>query len=89
MKKILLLIYISFFNYQFSIAQNPLVKQWDYRFGGTSADDLFSLLQTQDGGYILGGNSLSTIGGDKTQDTVGIWDYWIVKINSSGIKEWD
>ncbi|HYV94295.1 MAG TPA: hypothetical protein VE978_21150 [Chitinophagales bacterium] len=45
----------------FSFAQNPLVKQWDYRFGGTDDDRLYSILQTTDGGYILGGSSESGI----------------------------
>src|SRR5258706_10133589 len=39
---------------QFSSAQNPLVKQWDYRFGGNDDDELFCPQQTNDGGYILG-----------------------------------
>ena len=52
---------------QFSFSQNPLVKQWDKRFGG-AIDDLISYYQqTTDGGYILGGSTNSGIGGDKTQ----------------------
>jgi len=83
---LLLLLFIS----QFSFAQNPLVKQWDYRFGGTSSEPLVvSLLQTSDGGYILGGSSVSGIGGDKTQASWGDWDYWIVKLDSLGNKQWD
>ncbi len=42
-------------------AQSPLPKQWDYRFGGTSDDELNSPQQTNDGGYILGGYSSSGI----------------------------
>ena len=70
-------------------AQNPLVKQWDYRFGGTHIDAITSFQQTNDGGYILGGYSFSVIGGDKTQNTWGSFDYWIVKIDSIGNKQWD
>src|SRR6186997_2938738 len=58
-------------------------------FGGTAGDFLFDLHQTFDGGYILGGYSISNIGGDKTQNTQGDYDYWIVKIDSMGIKQWD
>ncbi|MEP7263702.1 MAG: T9SS type A sorting domain-containing protein [Bacteroidota bacterium] len=65
------------------------VKQWDARFGGTSVDQLTALQQTTDGGYILGGISFSDIGGDKTQAGRGVSDYWIVKTDSSGIKQWD
>jgi hypothetical protein len=65
------------------------IKQWDARFGGTSVDKLTALQQTSDGGYILGGISFSGIGGDKTQPNKGINDYWIVKINGKGKKQWD
>jgi hypothetical protein len=65
------------------------VKQWDARFGGTSVDQLTCLQQTEDGGYILGGISFSGIGGDKTQSSQGSSDYWIVKINKNGNKQWD
>ena len=71
-------------------AQNPLVKQWDYRFGGTDNETITSFQQTSDGGYILGGYSYSDIGGDKTQP---LWslsvDYWIVKTDSLGNFLWD
>lgn len=65
------------------------VKQWDARFGGTSVDELTCLQQTSDGGYILGGFSFSGAGGDKTQPSQGSNDYWIVKINANGVKQWD
>jgi hypothetical protein len=64
-------------------------KQWDKDFGGTGDDELYAMQQTRDGGYILGGLSTSDSSGDKTQNMWGIWDYWIVKIDSSGNKEWD
>jgi|SRR6185436_1165211 len=70
-------------------AQNPLVKQWDYRFGGTFDDNLHSVQQTADGGFMLGGFSRSNISGDKTQPKWGNADYWLVKIDSMGIKQWD
>lgn len=70
-------------------AQNPLVKQWDYRYGGTTDEYFFSLQPTADGGYILGGASNSVISGDKTQNTQGTFDYWMIKLNSSGNKQWD
>ncbi|MEO8150571.1 MAG: PKD domain-containing protein [Bacteroidia bacterium] len=70
-------------------AQNPLVKQWDKRFGGTSTEYLRSFQQTTDLGYILGGYSDSKKGGDKSQGSWGISDYWVVKIDSLGIKQWD
>ncbi|MBO0358461.1 T9SS type A sorting domain-containing protein [Hymenobacter sp. BT186] len=66
------------------------VKQWERSFGGTDQDILFTLQQTSDGGYILGGISYSGIGGDKTQANQGImYDYWVVKVDASGTKQWD
>ncbi len=64
-------------------------KEWDKNFGGTNGDRIYSLQQTSDGGYILGGWSGSGISGDKTQDTVGGTDFWIIKIDSLGNKLWD
>jgi len=65
------------------------VKEWDRRFGGNKNDNFYDLVQTSDGGYILGGESFSGAGGDKTQDSQGASDYWIVKISAAGAKEWD
>lgn len=73
-------------------AQNPLVKQWDYRYGGTRNEFLFSLIQTTDGGFILGGYSDSDTSGDKSQTNCINWynpDYWVVKLNSLGLMQWE
>jgi len=64
-------------------------KEWDKRFGGTGTENLRAVDQTDDGGYILGGYTGTGISGDKTQPTWGVWDYWIVKIDSLGTKLWD
>jgi hypothetical protein len=79
----------SFFSPKQSYGQNPLVKQWDARFGGSDNDYFHSLQQTADGGYILGGFSYSGISGDKTQASQGDADYWIVKTDAGGVKQWD
>jgi Secretion system C-terminal sorting domain len=65
------------------------VVQWQNSIGGNSADYLHAIKQTIDGGYILGGYSQSGISGDKTEDPVGALDYWIVKIDSQGIVQWE
>ncbi len=65
-------------------------KIWDKAFGGSDYDYLISLVETEDRGYLLGGTSLSDVGGDKTENNRGILgDYWVVKINSEGSKVWD
>ncbi|QHT71289.1 hypothetical protein GXP67_33860 [Rhodocytophaga rosea] len=63
-------------------------KTWDKRFGGSGDDILFSAIQTTDG-YLLGGYSNSGAGGDKSQASQGSNDYWVVKISSTGAKQWD
>jgi hypothetical protein len=77
------------FLFNFSIAQIPLNKMWDKRYGGLQQDAPNAFQQTKDNGYILGGWSYSGIGGDKTEASWGENDYWIVKTDSLGNKQWD
>ena len=63
--------------------------EWQNSIGGSYMDDLHSLELTPDGGYILAGESTSNISGDKSDNSRGMDDFWIVKINSSGNVEWD
>jgi len=63
--------------------------QWDKTIGGNYWDLLMALQQTTDGGYILGGESNSDLSGEKTAAGRGDYDYWIVKLNSNGVIEWD
>ncbi|MFI5219657.1 MAG: T9SS type A sorting domain-containing protein [Bacteroidia bacterium] len=62
--------------------------QWQNTIGGNSYESVFSVFQTPDGGYIIGGSSNSNISGDKTENSQGLEDYWIVKLSSSGIIQW-
>ena len=68
---------------------------WDNTIGGSRDDELTTIVSTADGGYLLGGYSQSSTGGDKSEDcrdTVPgylTYDYWIVKINSAGNVMWD
>ena len=64
-------------------------KQWDKSYGGDDAEELYAVQQTSDGGYILGGNSYSGVSGNKTAASYGSHDYWVVKLDSSGNKQWD
>lgn len=65
------------------------VKQWDKRFGGSGDDYIASVVPTSDGGYLLAGSSSSSISGDKSEASRGRRDYWVVKVNIKGIKQWD
>jgi hypothetical protein len=62
---------------------------WDKTIGGSSYDFLNCIAQTGDGGYILGGTSYSNISGEKTENSKGYYDYWVVKLDSAGNVEWD
>jgi hypothetical protein len=44
--------------------------QWQNTIGANGNDDLFSVEQTTDGGFILGGYSNSGISGDKTENSL-------------------
>jgi len=61
---------------------------WQNTLGGSGDDTLFSIKQTADGGYILGASSDSNISGDKTENSRGGLDYWILKLNSFGDIVW-
>lgn len=62
--------------------------EWQNTIGGSNVDELNSVSQTSDGGYILGGSSNSPISFDKTEASHGMRDYWVVKLNSSGAIVW-
>ncbi len=62
---------------------------WQNTIGGSGFDELHSVQQTTDGGYIIGGYSGSNTSGDKTEDNIGVFDYWVVKLDSTGSIEWE
>ena len=72
--------------------------QFQKTFGGKYEDELKSIEQTKDGGFILGGysNSPATIAskigtessGNKTQDNIGVGDFWVLKLDKDGEITW-
>lgn len=64
------------------------IIEWQQTYGGKYFDELRSIEQTQDGGYIIGGYSNSPESGNKEQDNIGTGDYWLLKTNNKGIVEW-
>ncbi|MDA3909961.1 MAG: hypothetical protein PF448_01215 [Bacteroidales bacterium] len=62
--------------------------QWQKGFGGSSSDDILDVLIDNDGNYYLLGNSASGISGNKTVDSYGSYDYWIIKLDSFGNEIW-
>ncbi|GEP50268.1 hypothetical protein FNO01nite_09400 [Flavobacterium noncentrifugens] len=61
---------------------------WEKTFGGIYLDELRSIEQTADQGYILGGYSNSPASGNKKDDNIGIGDYWVIKLDKDGEEEW-
>ena len=62
--------------------------EWQNTIGGSAEDIPETIEQTKDGGYIIGGSSYSSISGDKTEDSKGADDFWILKLDSIGNIEW-
>ncbi len=62
--------------------------EWQNTIGGNSSEQLYSVKQTIDGGYILGGWSDSGFSGDKTEVSNGEVDFWVVKLDSTGAIQW-
>ncbi|MEM9884300.1 MAG: gliding motility-associated C-terminal domain-containing protein [Bacteroidota bacterium] len=62
---------------------------WQKRYGGNKADRIWVGKETRDGGFIIGGESRSDAGGDKSEANKGDWDFWMVKLDKNGELEWD
>lgn len=63
--------------------------QWERAWGGLYRDELFSMLEIPGGGYLLGCNSWSDAGPDKTDPNRGELDFWLIRIDQQGNKLWD
>jgi hypothetical protein len=61
---------------------------WEVSIGGIWNDVLRVVKPSKNGGYIVGGSSLSPVGGNKTTPALGGWDFWVVKLGESGQIEW-
>ncbi len=59
---------------------------WTKSLGGSKIDISYSISQTSDGGYIVAGYTHSNDG--DVHGNHGGYDYWIVKLNSSGDTTW-
>lgn len=63
--------------------------EWDKTLGGPGEEYPYTIRQTPDGGYVIGGYSQGGQGEDKTEPNFGNWDFWIIKIDAQGTKVWD
>ena len=62
---------------------------WDETIGSTGRDELYVVEQLEDGGFILGGESESNAGYDKSENKIGKADLWIVRIDGEGNIIWE
>jgi len=62
---------------------------WQNTIGGNTYDDIEDVINTSDGGFLLIGLSESDISGDKSENSKGDTDFWIVKTNNLGVVQWD
>lgn len=56
---------------------------WQKCLGGTGWEFAYDVVQTPDGGFVVGGSSESNIGGSH-----GYFDYMIFKLDASGNQQW-
>jgi len=54
--------------------------EWQKTYGGNARDSAYSIQQTEDGGYIVAGITESFGAGD--------FDFWVLKLSSTGGVEW-
>jgi|GEM_PF-1220462 len=64
-------------------------KIWDRTLGGSGEDYASAIVATIDGGFVIAGMSNSPLSGDKSENSEGGQDYWVIKLNSNGQKVWD
>ena len=62
---------------------------WEASFGGHDVDILTTVQPTSDGGWLIAGESGSSVSGNKASPGFGGRDYWLVKIDAQGKKLWD
>jgi len=62
-------------------------KQWSKYYGGTFTDTPYDVIETEDNGYIIVGSSDSA--DVDISSSQGTYDFWVIKINSTGTMVWE
>ncbi len=79
----LTIVILFVFNNLFS---QPVI-QWQNSFGGSSTEEPYAIKKCWDGGFAIIGSTNSTNGDISTNK--GLYDIWVIKLNSSGNLEWE
>lgn len=61
---------------------------WQKTIGGTQADAAYSMVMNGNSYVVVGGSSSSNISGEKTENSRGFSDYWLVKLDLQGNLLW-
>ncbi|MGV3696171.1 T9SS type A sorting domain-containing protein [Flavobacterium sp.] len=63
---------------------------WQKSYGGSSSDcySESKISQTSDGGFVVCGSTISSNGDASGNHSSGIYDAWVVKLDSQGNKQW-
>lgn len=64
------------------------VIEWQKFLGGNAKDIAHDITKTSDGNFLIGGTSNSNISGEKTENSFGEYDYWMLKIDMQGTILW-
>lgn len=70
-----------------AVAQGPRIF-WQRGLGGSYNDQLSSIIATQDGGYLVGGHASSDANDQKSENSRGTFDFWLLKYDSDDRLEW-
>src|SRR4051812_16618009 len=84
--KFLWLNIILIFGICFSVGSQPINIEWAKTYGGTSEDNIESIIKNKSGNFILIGYSRSNDG--DISSPLGYEDVWILEIDSTGIIQW-
>lgn len=58
---------------------------WDKTIGGNLQESINDIIQTQDNGYVATISSNSNVSGEKTENSKGDFDYWLVKLTTDNL----
>ncbi len=62
--------------------------EWDKTYGGSGMDICYQIVKSLDGYYLVG-YSNSDVGFEKSENSFGEVDYWVVKVDVEGNLLWD
>lgn len=69
-------------------AQAPDIE-WQRIIGTNNNEGIDEIVVTSDGGYLVGSNNGNDASQDKTEDSRGALDYWMIKTDGTGNIQWD